>query len=169
MGRLHSSPGRHGEDQAPDPYKAGAMEMNKKIKEGILVDSNNSANRITSKKVVTIDSMTMVTLREDKTCKGTITVMLLTRMEAVRKGKKGQWCSLHAGEQAMSVHISLHPRANVHMVENNNNIRYNNKNNSVQDLTDNMSYYFCFMLNRWSFFLFFWRQKSIGDYQLQLL
>ena len=48
MGLLHSSPGRHREDQAPDPYKAGAMEMNKKIKEGILVDSNNSANRITT-------------------------------------------------------------------------------------------------------------------------
>ena len=74
-------------------------------------------------------------------------------------GKRPMVCFTCAGEQAMSVHISLHPRANMHMVENNNNTRYNNRNNSVQDLTDDMSYHFFFMLNRWSFFSFLFEDR----------
>ena len=95
-------PGRHGEDQVSDPHEAETTEMDKEIKEGMVADNNNcnSATKITNQTVVTTDSM--ITLGEEKICRGTITVIVLTGMGAVSKEATYLWCALYVGKLCVS-------------------------------------------------------------------
>ena len=122
--------------------------MDKGTREGIMTDNSNNDSIIINKGTVTTDMA--IALGEGRICGATTTVQTdMVPRGGQRANNRPVICFTCGGTGHVSAQCPSfrgnNGSANAHMMEHGDNTRQSNHNYSVQDLTDDLSYSFCFM------------------------